>query len=202
MFDVTSAPEIYQYSIQKVLSDCEGARNMTDDIITHADSVEEHDIRLEKVLSTLQANGLTLNSNKCVYRVTEFMGFLLSEKGMGPRAAMVEAVKKAQRPKSASEVRSFLGLVHFSAHFTDDLATKAKPLRKLTPKNIAFKWQTEQKKAFKHLKGDLTQADSLAYFDKKSERRIVADASPVGLGAVLEQIQNGEKRVIYHASCS
>ena len=43
MFDVTSAPEIYQYSIQKVLSDCEGARNMTDVIIIHADSVKEHD---------------------------------------------------------------------------------------------------------------------------------------------------------------
>ena len=130
------------------------------------------------------------------------MGFLLSEKGIGLTSAKVEAVKKAQRPKSASEVRSFSGLVSLSARFIDDLATKAESLRKLTPKNIAFKWQTEQKKAFKHLKGDLTQADSLAYFDKKSERRIVADASPVGLGAVLEQIQNGEKRVIYYASRS
>ena len=97
----------------------------------------------------MQANGLMLNSDKCVYRMTEleFMGFLLSEKGIGPTSPKVEAVKNVQRPKSASEVRSFLGLVHFSAHFTDDLATKAKPLRKLTPKNIAFKWQTEQKKS-------------------------------------------------------
>ena len=67
MFDVTSAPEIYQFTIQNVLSDCEGARNMTDDIIIHADFVEEHDRRLEKVLSTLQANWLTLNSKQvCV----------------------------------------------------------------------------------------------------------------------------------------
>ena len=204
MFDVTSAPEIYQFTIQNVLSDCEGARNMTDDIIIHADFVEEHDRRLEKVLSTLQANGLTLNSNKCVYRVTEkeFMGFLLSGKGMGPRSAKVEAVKKAQRPKSASEVRSFSGLVNFSARFIDDLATKAEPLRKLTRKNVAFKWQTEQEKAFKRLKEDLAQADGLAYFDPKAATRIVADASSVGIGAVLTEIQNGEKRVINHASRS
>ena len=162
-----SAPEIDQYTIQSVLSDCEGAQNMTDNLIIHAVSVKEHDRQLEKVLSTLQANGLTLNTDTCVYRMTEleFRGFLLSEKGIGPTSAKVEAMKNAQRPKSASEVRSFLGLVNFSARFVDDLATKAEPLRKLTRKNIAFKWQTEQEKAFRYLKEDLAQADSLVYFD-------------------------------------
>ena len=130
------------------------------------------------------------------------MGFLLSEKGIGLTSAKAEAVKKAQRPKSASEVRSFSGQVNFSARFIDDLATKAEPLRKLTRKNVAFKWQTEQEKAFKCLNEDLAQADSLAYFDPNSETRIVADASPIVLGAVLTQIQNGKKRVIYYASHS
>ena len=72
MFGVTSAPEVYQYTIQSVLGDCEGARNMIDDITIHADSVEEHDRRLEKVLSTLQANGLSLNPDKYVYRMAEW----------------------------------------------------------------------------------------------------------------------------------
>ena len=68
-------------------------------------------------------------------------------------------MKNAERPKSASEVRSFLGLVHFSARFIcNDLATKAEPLRKLTRKNVPFKWQTQQEKAFKCLKENLAQA--------------------------------------------
>ena len=66
MFGMTSAPEIYPYTIQSMLSDCEGAQNMTDNITIHANSVEEHDRGLEEVLSTLQANGLTLNPYKCV----------------------------------------------------------------------------------------------------------------------------------------
>ena len=96
----------------------------------------------------MQANGLMLNSDKCVYRKTEleFMGFLLSEKGMGPRAAKVEAVKKAQRPKSASEVRSFLGQVNFSARFIDDLATKAELLRKLTRKTLRSNGKRNKRK--------------------------------------------------------
>ena len=93
-----------------------------------------------------------------------------------------------------------MGLVSLSARFIDALATKAEPLRKLTRETVPFKWQTKEK-AFKRLK-DLAQADSLAYFDPKSEPRIAADASPVGLGAVLMQIQNGERRVIYRASRS
>lgn len=68
----------------------------------------------------------------------------------------------------------------------------------LTWKNIPFKLETEQEKVFQHLKEDLTQADSLAYFDPKAETCILADANPVGLGAVF----NSEKRVIYYASHS
>lgn len=204
MFGVTSAPEIYQHTIQDVIRDCPGARNMTDDIIIHAETVEEHDRRLDKVLRTLQENGLTLNPDKCVYRMSElqFMGFLLSEKGIGPTSTKVEAVKNAKQPTVASEVRSFLGLVNFNARFIENLATKAEPLRKLTRKNAPFQWKTEQEKAFQTLKDDLSKAENVAYFDPKAETRIVADASPVGLGAVLTQVQNGEKRVIYYASRS
>ena len=38
------------------------------------------------------------------------MGMLLSEKGIGRRADLVKAVLEVEEPKSASDVRSFLGL--------------------------------------------------------------------------------------------
>lgn len=204
MFGITSAPEIYQNTIQNILHDCQGARNISDDIIVYADTVEEHDKRLEKVLETLKENGLTLNKEKCSYRMTElqFMGFLLSERGIGPTSAKVDAVKKAEAPKSASEVRSFLGLVNFNARFINDLATKSEPLRRLTRKGTPFKWGKEQEKAFSILKEELANTDTLAYFDTKAETRIIADASPVGLGAILLQKQKGENRVVYYASRS
>ena len=204
MFGVSSAPEIYQYTIQQVLKDCPGSKNMTDDIIIYADSVEEHDRRLEKVLTTLKENGLTLNKDKCVYRMDQlqFMGFLLSEKGIGPSSEKVKAVRNAERPKSASEVRSFLGLVNFNARFIPDLATKSEALRKLTRKDNSFKWGTEQEKAFQTLKDDLAKATELAYFDPQAPTKIIADASPVGLGAVLIQTQAGVEKPIYYASRS
>ena len=203
-FGVTSAPELYQHTIHDLLCDIEGSNNMIDDIIIFADSVEEHDKRLDAVLSKLKASGMTLNREKCVYRMNElqFLGFLLSEKGIGPAENKVTAVKNATEPKTAAEVRSFLGLVNFSARFIENLATKSEPLRKLTKKSEKFFWGEEQQRAFDQLKSDLSKAETLAYFDPKAETRIVVDASPVGLGAVLTQIQNGEKRVVHYASRS
>ena len=56
------------------------------------------------------------------------------------------------------------------------------------------------KVAFSDLKRRLAQADTLGYFDRTAKTKIITDASPVGLGAVLVQEQKGENRVISYAS--
>ena len=75
-------------------------------------------------------------------------------------------------------------------------------MRKLTKKSEKFVWGKEQQTAFDQLKSDLSKAETLAYFDPEAETRIVVDASPVGLGAVLTQVQKGKSRVIHYASRS
>ena len=61
-------------------------------------------------------------------------------------------------------------------------------------------WRDAQEKFFQKLKNLPTQADSLAYFKNECRTRIVDDAGPTGLGAVLTEIQDGMRRVISHAS--
>ena len=128
MFGITSAPEIYQHAIQQALHGCQGVRNISDDIIIlHAKDDQEHDKRLEKLLERLQERGLTLNLEKCKFKMPqlEFMGYLLTACGIGPTESKVEAVVNAREPKTVAEVRSFMGLVNFSAKFIPNLA----PLR-------------------------------------------------------------------------
>ena len=48
----------------------------------------------------------------------------------------------------------------------------------------------------------MTNASTLAFFRNECETCIIADASPVGLGAVLTQLQDGLWKVIVHASRS
>jgi len=52
-----------------------------------------------------------------------------------------------------------------------------------THQNAEVKWGKEQQVAFKKLKELITHAYTLAYFNVNSRRRIMADASPVGLGS-------------------
>ena len=151
----------------------------------------------------LRDKGLTLNEEKCVFHMLKltFMGLVLSQQGIGPTEEKVKAVNEAREPQNVSEVKSFLRLVNFNARSISDLATVAEPLRRLTKKGEPFIFGPEQQQvAFTELKRRLAQADTLGYFDHTAKTKIITDASPVGLGAVLVQEQKGGNRLIRYAS--
>lgn len=204
LFGVSSASEQYQHEIANALAGIEGVENISDDVIIHAADQETHDRRLHAVMTRLRETGLTLNPEKCQFNMDRlvFLGILLSEKGIGPTEERVRAVTEAREPENATEVRSFLGLVGYSSRFIPQFATLSEPLRHLTRKNIPFRFGPEQKKAFSALKAELARATTLAYFDKDAPTQVIADASPVGLGAVLVQNQKGIKVPVCYVSRS
>ncbi|KAK2578707.1 hypothetical protein KPH14_012663 [Odynerus spinipes] len=205
MFGINCAPEIFQRIMRSTLDGCEGVTNFIDDIIVCGRTKEEHDKRLKRVLEVLKEKGLTLNKEKCVLGKKEivFLGFRISGKGYHPLESKVEAVNNFRKPKTAEEIRSFLGLVNFCAAFIPNLATISEPLRRLTRKNVPFAWNKEQENAFEKLKASLTNAETLGIFDINARTRVIANASPVGLGCVLTQMdKTGQWRVINYASRS
>ena len=130
------------------------------------------------------------------------MGNVLSERGVGPAEVKVKTVVDALEPTNAAEVRSFLGLVNFTARFIPDLATVSAPLRHLTKSLEPFVWGPEQQQSFNELKKRLSNAETPGYFDKNAPPKVIADASLVGSGAVLVQEQREELRAISYASRS
>jgi len=162
MFGISSAPELCQHTIQQVLEGWEGAYNIHDDIIIPGRTVKEHDVRLRKTFERIQEKGLTLNRDNCAFSMSKltFMGYLLSNQGIGPTESRVEAVIDAREPQNAEEVRSFLGLVNFRARFIPNLASIAEPLHSLTRNQTPFVWGIEQQGAFDALKDSLANADT------------------------------------------
>ena len=203
MFGITSAPEKYQKIIADVLMNCSGVVNICDDIIVHdqGQGIERHDANVRKVLTVLRENGLTLNE-KCRFRMHKltFFGHDLGKDGISPSEEKIAAVKNAKPPNEVSTVRSFLGLVQYSAKFIPNLAEVAEPLQELTRRNEKFVWNQRRQTAFDKLKTLLSNAETLAYFKGSCKTRIIADAGPTGLGAVLTQLQNGDWRVVSYAS--
>lgn len=204
MFGINCAPEIFQRTMENILKGCEGCINFIDDILVYGGSQEEHDKRLQNILRRMKEYNVTLNEKKCTIGVKEidFLGHHLSENGIQPTADKIAAVKQFRAPISAEETRSFLGLVNYMGKFIPDLATVSEPLRRLTKKDMAFDWKSEQQAAFEKLKWYLSQENTLGYYDVKDKTRIIADASPVGLGAVLIQYKGSEPRIISYASHS
>lgn len=198
-------PELYNKVVSQLLSGLSGVKNIFDDIVVHGKDTTEHDKRLEAVLARLQEKGLTLNIEKCQFNMAhiDFMGIVLSKHGIGLAEDKVKAVMTAREPKTVSEVKSFLGLVNFSERFIPNLATVTAPLRKLTRKDVEFRWGVEQKQSFKKLKNLLSQAENLGYYDRNDKTQVICDAEPVGLGcALVQENKNGESRVIMYASRS
>ena len=102
------------------------------------------------------------------------------------------------------EVRSFLGLVNFSARFIPNLISIAVPLHSRTRKQTPFVLGTEQQGAFDALKDSLANAETWLIstaIQKKPNLSCFTDAGPVGLGAVLTQV-HWCKWVVAYASRS
>ena len=126
----------------------------------------------------------------CVqYGQTRIYGDAVIRKGCWPNR---RARTSCFGNKNVTELRSFLGLANYSSRFIPHFATLTEPLRRLTKKDVPYVFGPEQKAAFRSLKESMAKAGTLAYFDKMAPAKIIADASPVGLGALLLQEQDGQ----------
>ena len=130
------------------------------------------------------------------------MGHKFSANGVSLRNDKVAAIKNLRQPNRVEELRSFLGLLNFVGKFIPDLATATDPLRKLTKKGVPIVWDEEKEAAFYKLKAYLQEGFTLGYFNKNDRTQVYADASPVGLGAVLVQFDQHGPRIICYASKS
>ena len=129
---------------------------------------------------------------------------MFSKDGILPDPKKVEDVVNLQTPSTASEVRSLLGMTNYCSRFILDYATKTEPLRKLTHKDQPWCWTEEHDNAVSQLKEALVSAPVTTYFDPEKKTEISVDASPVGLAAILSQVdpKNEERHVITYASHS
>ena len=175
-----------------------------DDVIVFAGSFIQHLDRLREVLIRLKNAGLKLSTAKCfLFRLfVKFLGHIVSKDGVACDPDKVSAIKKWPVPANVSELRSFLGLCSYYRRFCPSFATLAAPLYRLTEARTDYTWDQQCTTAFEGLKSHLCSPPILAYPLDDGEFLLDTDASLVGLGAVLSQIQNEEERVIAYYSRS
>ena len=95
----------------------------------------------------------------------------------------------------------FLGSLNFYSKFIEKLHINLKPLYTLLHDDVKFQWTPEREKIFQDVKNKMTAETELTIPNTKHPFFITVDASLVGLGAVLFQMNEENKmRVISYNS--
>ncbi|CAC5381349.1 unnamed protein product [Mytilus coruscus] len=189
-FGVSSAPGIFQRTIENLLQGIPSVVVRVDDILVTGSSKSEDLDNLETVLSKLQESGMRLNKDKCVFLAPEvvYLGHRIDQHGIYPNESKVKAITEAPAPKNVTELKSYFRNAKLLQRFLQDLSSKLAPLHELLQKQKEWKWDKPQQEAFELSKTLLKSSKVLVHYDPNKEIILSCDASPYGIGAVA---QNG-----------
>jgi hypothetical protein len=131
---------------------------------------------------------LFAKKSKCVFATTqvEYLGHVISEKGVATDPQKVSAVKDWPLPTTITQLRSFLGLTGYYRRFVKNYGIICRPLHDLLKKN-SFNSTEAQTSAFNTLKKCLITAPVMALPNFSLPFTLETDASGNGIGAILMQ---------------
>jgi hypothetical protein len=190
-FGLTNAPATFQAVMNRIFAPYLGRFVVVflDDITVFSCSAAEHDQHLRTVLATLRQHRLFAKLSKCAFNKPEvaYLGHIVGRNGLRMDPKKVEVVRTWRTPRTATELRSFLGLCNYFRRFIQGYSSVVACLHELLRKGVAFVWGTAHQHAFERLKQLLTTAPVLALPDFSKPFEVVSDASLNGTGAVLLQ---------------
>nr|GFC29903.1 putative reverse transcriptase domain-containing protein [Tanacetum cinerariifolium] len=199
-FGLTNAPAVFMDLMNRV---CKPYLDkfvivFIDDILIYSKDKKEHEEHLKAILELLKKEELYAKFSKCEFWIpkVQFLEHVIDSQGIHVDPAKIESVKYWASPKSPTEIRQFLGLAVYYRRFIEGFSKIAKPMTKLTQKNVKFEWGDKQEVAFYLLKQKLCSAPILALPEGSEDFIIYCDASKKGLGIVLIQ----REKVISYAS--
>ena len=203
-FGLCNAPATFQRLMDTVLAgmNYETCLVYLDDIIVFSHDEHSHLRRLAQLFQRLRDARLKLKPSKCcvLQKRVNFLGYTVSQAGVGTDQAKIEAVRDWPTPTNLRQCRAFVGLCQYYRRFVPNFSDVAAPLHALTKKGVRFVWSNDCRDAFEDLKRALVSADVLALPNDHDHFILDCDASNKAMGAVLSQIQQGVERPICYAS--
>lgn len=203
-FGLCNAPSTFQRCMELIFRGLQWKTLLIylDDIILFSSNLDDHFVQLSEVLGRLQKAGLKLKPSKCDFFKNEvlYLGHVVNKDGVRPNPKIVHAVKNWKVPQNVKEVQQFLGLCNYYRQFILGFSEVAFEISQLTKKDVSFIWSEKCQEAFDKLKVALCEAPILAYPVPHCDFILDTDASNVGIGSVLSQVQNGKECVISYGS--
>lgn len=175
-----------------------------DDLLVCSGNFEDHINTLRDVSKCLRDAGLTINVEKSKFCQAEikYLGYRIGQGCLKVDPDKVSAIMDFPQPKTPRQVRRFVGMANWYRSFVNNFADIAGPLTDcLRLGKGKFCLTDEAIVSFEKLKSALSSAPVLAQPDFSRQFIIQCDASRVGVGGVLYQIDDkGRDRPIAYVS--
>ncbi|KAF8046827.1 hypothetical protein N665_3390s0001 [Sinapis alba] len=199
-FGLTNAPAAFMKMMNGIFQEYldEFLIIFFDDILLYSKTKEDHETHLRAVLGRLSEQKLFPKLSKCSFwqKRIGFLGHIVSADGVSVDQEKIKCIREWPQPKSATEIRSFLGLDGYYRKFVKGFLSIAQPMTKLTGKHMKFASSEECERSFSALKDMLTSASVLVLPEVDQPYVVYTDASITGLGCALTQ----HGKVIAYAS--
>lgn len=189
-----NSPAAFQRLLDFITKGIPGVSVYIDDVIIYSNSHDEHLQTLAALFSRLKEYNIKCRLKKIQLGAGKisYLGYDLSrDKGIQAGKAKINAVQNWTEPTNVKEVRQFLGLCSFFRRTIPNFAQISQPLTSLTRKDS--KWlegrlPSEAANSFQILKTQLCSRPCLRPVNFNEEFILSVDASKIGLGAVLSQL--------------
>jgi hypothetical protein len=190
-----NSPATFQRAMQLVLRGLtwEEVVVYLDDLIILGTSVDNILSILRKVFTRFSQNSLKFKPRKCTFfqKEVEFLGKLVSEKGVSIAPGKMDVLKSWPRPSNAKELQSFLGFMNYHRNHIRNFASVAECLYKRAIEK-SFNWFDEHESAFRQLKEEAIRSPLLSHPTPDGTFILDVDASNKHIGGALYQKQNDE----------
>lgn len=157
-----------------------------DDILIFSPDLVTHMAHIYSVFELSRANHLKLKLSKCflVQPKVEYLGHMVTEKGVSMDPKKAKAIVDWIRPNTPKGLCGFLGLAGYYRRFVKHFGIIAQRLHDML-KAYNFLWTSASMAAFEKLKTAITSALVLALPDFIKPFVIETDASGYGIEHVL-----------------
>jgi hypothetical protein len=193
-FGLRNAAQTFQRFMDDTLRGLDFCFAYLDDILVFFGSLEEHEQHMRTLFNQLQKYGSIIKPAKCVFLAPEvtFLCYNVSAEGSQPLEERVTHLQDCAPPKTASQLRRFLGMVNFYTRFLPHAAATQAPLHDVLSASRVkgfhpIAWTPELLKTFEECKASLSRVTLLALPDPSAPLALVTDASTSAMGAMQQQ---------------
>ena len=191
-FGPKNAPATWARFLNELFIHEDQIYNYFDDIIiagkTKLDTIQQ----FEKAIRILDDNNTKIRLSKCKFVEPEitYLGHVINKNGIKPTSSAVNNVIKFSRPKNKKELKKFLGLVGWISQYIPNLQNYTSELHELTRIKKEFNWLPKHEDKFNELKDICSNISILRHINPNKQFILRVDASQIGLGATLNQLDD------------